>query len=384
MRGRGNLIIHSAIRSHPRFRWAPKHQLAYIYCTTEPESVKGARTSPADLWALVNTARRMRRRRRVHRPIPNTSSSKVAWILKVIQARQLDLNSYNADIQVTEAQPTINDEIERYLRTGVSDPYHAAWAGGFMERANRAHDDLRGALVQAVRRLAEGLTHQPLPEADTVLLTRAKVEPMVRGLFPRAEQDAVLATIEQSVVFLTSANIEPLLFKQSFDGSAWTLANLYLASLGAELLGEDAPHLVGLSEETTCYVSPEYFAEDDPFADFIVHEVAHIFHNCKRATIGLPETRAKVWLLDIEYRKRETFAYSCEAYARVLERGKSPAQRRTFAEEYCRAVRISEERVDSAEVASIVREAATAGNGWKVILARCTPTRRPAIKSVAD
>ena len=49
---------------------------------------------------------------------------------------------------MTEAQPTINDEIDRYLRTGESDPYHAAWPGSFMERANRAHDDLRGALVQ--------------------------------------------------------------------------------------------------------------------------------------------------------------------------------------------------------------------------------------------
>lgn len=285
---------------------------------------------------------------------------------------------------MTETQPTINDEIERYLRTGVSDPYHAAWPGSFMERANRAHDDLRGALVRTVKRLAEGLAHGPLPDADTVSLTRAKVDPMVRGLFPRAEQDVVLATIEQSVVFLTSTNIEPVLLKQSFDGSAWTLANLYLASLGAKLLGEDAPHLVGLSEETTCYVSPEYFADEDPFADFIVHEVAHIFHNCKRATIGLPETRTKVWLLDIEYRKRETFAYACEAYARVLERGKNPTQRRTLAEEYGRAVRISEERVDSAEVATIVREAATSRNGWKVILARCAPMRRPAVRSVAD
>jgi hypothetical protein len=285
---------------------------------------------------------------------------------------------------VTEAQPTINDEIERYIRTGASDPYHAAWPGSFMERANRAHNDLRGGLVQAVRRRAEGRTHQPLPEGDTVSLTRAKVEPMVRGLFPRAEQDTVLSTIEQSVVFLTSANIEPLLFKQSFEGSAWTLANLYLASLGAELLGEDAPHLVGLSEETTCYVSPEYFAEDDPFADFIVHEVAHIFHNCKRATIGLRETRTKEWLLDIEYRNRETFAYSCEAYARVLERGKSPAQRRALAEEYGREVRISDERVDAGEVAGIVRAGAAARNGWKVILARCAPSRRPAVSSIAD
>jgi hypothetical protein len=275
---------------------------------------------------------------------------------------------------VIEPQSTINEEVERYLRTGGSDPHHAAWPGSFMERSNRAHDDLRGTLVRAVRRLAEGRTHLPLPEVDTVSLTRAKVEPMVRGLFPRAEQDAVLATIEQSVVFLTRANIELLLFEQGFDGSAWTLANLYLASVGARLLGEDAPHLVGLSEETTCYVSPEYFAEDDPFADFIVHEVAHIFHNCKRATIGLRETRTKMWLLEIDYRKRETFAYSCEAYARVLERGKNPRQRRALAEEYSRTVRISEERVDTAEVTSVVRAAATARNGWKIILARCAPT----------
>lgn len=280
---------------------------------------------------------------------------------------------------MTKSLPAkIADEVERYLRTGDTDPHHAAWPGnGFMERANRAHDDLRGALVREVRRLAKGLAHEPLPQGDTVALTRAKVEPMVRGLFPRVEQDQVLATLQKSVVFLTSANIEPLMLEHGYDSSAWTLANLYLASLGGELLGEDAPRLVGLSEETTCYVSPDYFAEDDPFADFIVHEAAHIFHNCKRATVGLRETRTKEWLLDIEYRKRETFAYSCEAYARVLERAKSPSERRALAADYGSTVRISEERVDPAEVAGIVAEAAAARNGWKVILARCAPTTRP-------
>jgi hypothetical protein len=200
---------------------------------------------------------------------------------------------------------------------------------------------------------------------------------MVRGLFPRVEQDQVLATLQKSVVFLTSVKLEPLLLEPGYDSSAWTLANLYLASLGAELLGEDAPRLVGLREETTCYVSPDYFAEDDPFADFIVHEAAHIFHNCKRASVGLRETRTKEWLLDIEYRKRETFAYSCEAYARVLERAKSPSERRALAADYGSTVRISEERVDPAEVAGIVAEAAAARNGWKAILARCAPTSRP-------
>lgn len=280
---------------------------------------------------------------------------------------------------MTKSLPsTISDGVERYLRTGETDPHHAAWPGnGFMERANRAHDDLRGALVREVRRLAEGLAHEPLPQADSVALTRGKVEPMVRGLFPRVEQDQVLATLQKSVVFLTSVNIEPLLLEHGYDRSAWTLANLYLASLGAELLSEDAPRIVGLSEETTCYVSPDYFVEDAPFADFIVHEAAHIFHNCKRATIGLRETRTKEWLLDIEYRKRETFAYSCEAYARVLDRAKSPSERRAMAADYGSTVRISEERVEPAEVADIVAEAAAARNGWKVILARCAPTSRP-------
>lgn len=141
------------------------------------------------------------------------------------------------------------------------------------------------------------------------------------------------------------------------------------------MLGDGGPRLVGLSEETTCYVSPEYFYQDYPFDDFIVHEAAHIFHNCKRAAVGLRETRRKEWLLDIEYRKRETFAYSCEAYACVIERGKNPLQRRALAEQYARTVRISDERVDAAEVTGMVQAAAEARNGWKLILARCAPNR---------
>ncbi len=279
--------------------------------------------------------------------------------------------------KMTETQRTVAQETERYLRTGESDPYRSAWSGGFLQREKRARDDLRNALVREVRRLTAGLSQEPLPESDTILLTRAKVEPMVRGLFPKAEQDLVLAMLERSVIFVTGANIESLLLECSFDGSAWTLANLYLASIGAELLGKDAPCLVGVSEETTCYVSPEYFSQDDPFADFIVHEAAHIFHNCKRAIVGLRQTRRKEWLLDIEYRKRETFAYSCEAYARLIERGKKPVERRALAEQYARTARISDERVDAAEVAGSIQAAAEARNGWKLILERCAPNRQP-------
>jgi hypothetical protein len=173
-----------------------------------------------------------------------------------------------------------------------------------------------------------------------VQFTRGKVEPMVRGLFPKAEQAAVLAALEKSVVYVTAETVEPLLLNHSYDSSAWDLANLYLCSVGAPLLGEAALALVGLSEETTCYVSPDYFEEDAPFADFIVHEAAHVFHNCKRRTAGLKETRTKEWLLDIEFVKRETFAYSCEAYACIVARAKGPVERRALAAEYSADVRI--------------------------------------------
>lgn len=103
--------------------------------------------------------------------------------------------------------------------------------------------------------------------------------------------------------------------------TAWDLANLYLAGVGAERLAADAPKLVGLSEGTTCYLSPEYFKAPGRFDDFLVHEAAHIFHNCKRRTIGLRETRRREWLLKIEFARREAFAYACETYSRIHELG---------------------------------------------------------------
>lgn len=277
---------------------------------------------------------------------------------------------------------TIAAEIERYLRTGDTDDLADAWPGGLMERGHLQHADLRGALVREVRRLAKGLSHVPVPENVGVAFTRSKVERMVRGLFSKAEQDVVLATLEHSVIYVTSDTIEPIILKHSWDRSAWDLANLYLLSVGAKLLGDEAPRIVGISEETTCYVSPDYFAEDDPFADFVVHEAAHIFHNCKRHTLGLPATRRKEWLLEIDFRKREAFAYSCEAYARIIARAKSPKERRALAADYGAEVRITAERVDPAEVASIVAEAASARNGWRVTLARCSPATKP--RSIAQ
>ena len=289
---------------------------------------------------------------------------------------------------MTSTTPTVAGEIERYLRTGDTDPYHAAWsAPSFLQRAQLAGADLENALVTEVSRRANGWEPPPTRMAieDLIVFTRTKVEPMVRGLFPRAEQDAVMALVERSVVFLAPSNIEEALREARWPRSAWDLANLYLGAIGADLLADDAPQILGISEETTCYVSPAYFDEEDPFADFVVHEVAHIFHNCKRRKAGLSETRRREWLLDIEYRKRETFAYACEAYACVLRQAKKPAERVVLAAELRDSFGTGDARVEPGDVAEIVREAAARRNGWKVILERCAPPKRkrPAAPSAA-
>ena len=280
---------------------------------------------------------------------------------------------------MTTIAPSVADEVARYLRTGDSDLSHAAWSGrSFLERAQAARADLEDALVAEVLRRTGGWRPPAtlVAAGDVTSLTRRKVEPMIRGLFKRAEQDAVLSLVERSVVFVTPDNIEDMLRGASWRRSAWDVANLYLGAAGAGLLGEDAPDILGLSEGTACFVSPAYFEEDEPFADFVVHEVAHIFHNVKRRTAGLRELRGREWLLDIEFRMRETFAYACEAYAWVLERAKRPAERVALAAELPEGFGTGDVRVERGAVAEIVRSAVERRNGWKVILERCAPPRR--------
>ena len=193
----------------------------------------------------------------------------------------------------------------------------SAWPGNNLLDSAKAGDaTLRAALeAEVCLREEKVVLSAGLVELDVGALTRSKVEPMVRGLFPRVEQPVVLDLLERSVVFLTPANIRHIIRTGSWLSTVWKLADAYLADIGAEPLSAKGP-VVGLSEETTCYVTlSAYFENPAPFSDYIVHEAAHVFHNCKRETVGLPATRTREWLLSIEFGKRETFAYTCEAYS---------------------------------------------------------------------
>lgn len=289
---------------------------------------------------------------------------------------EFHLSRHTEIMPATEQLPSpIEEAINHYLLTGDSDIYFAAWEGGnLIERSQRATANLKGALSAAVRRRArKPAVPAEIRGLDLVAFTRRKLTPMVSGLFPANERETVLRLFDPSVVFLTPDNIDKIIAEADWLSTAWTLADLYLESVGAPPLGEAPLGIVGLSEETTCYVSMQYFTSQNRFADFVMHEAAHVFHNCKRRTACLPETRTREWLLDIDYRKRETFAYACEAYSRILELANESTQRQQLVEELARGPAPADATVDPGEYIDIVREAVTARNGWKRILTRCAP-----------
>ena len=174
----------------------------------------------------------------------------------------------------------------------------------------------------------------------------------------------------------TGGNLAPLLHSFSFLSTAWDVANLYLTSVGVEPLSSEAPAIVGLSEETRCYVSTEYFsAGSSRFADFVLHETAHIFHNCKRRTAGLAERGRREWLLEIDFKMRETFAYACEAFGRILELGSRPSERRKLLSELLDGPMPNDDRVDENDYRDILTAAVAGRSGWRLISRSCTPTR---------
>lgn len=272
---------------------------------------------------------------------------------------------------------TSEQEVKRYIATGEHDPLHAAWPGrNVLEQTHAGDDGLRAALIEEVRRRTAGRECPSLPSGfDAGQFVLGKVGPMVRGLFPAKEQPVLLDLFVQSLVFVTREDIEKLLAEIQYLFTAWQIANLYLGSLHLPGMDGQPVELVGLSEATTFYVSMAYFRDGDPFADWVVHEAAHVFHNWKRSRAGLPHTHTREFLLEIAFAKREVFAYACEAYARILERAQSPDDRHRLHAEYAKKWVPEAEGLDQAELVDVLAEAVGARNGWKRILGRCSSDR---------
>ena len=280
-----------------------------------------------------------------------------------------------APLNKIRIEMSASQQIRNFLETGDHDPLFVVWPGqNLVECARNGHQALIDALIDEIRKRTAGKSIPGIPSFDQPVLVRSKVEPMVRGLFPESEQQLILEILGQAFVFLTPSNIENVLRTTRWLSSTWTLASIYLASVGAEPLSKDFD-VVGYSEGTTCYVSLAYFHPANRWDDFVVHEAAHVFHNCKRETVGLPTKRNREWLLHIDFRKRETFAYASEAYSRLLVLGGSMSERRKLLAELEQEFTPADERVDVDDYREILREAVTARNGWKRILNRCRSSK---------
>ena len=78
-------------------------------------------------------------------------------------------------------------------------------------------------------------------------------------------------------------------------------------------------------------------------------------------------------MLDIDYRKGETFAYACEAYSCIVARGGTAADRRAAPDTHADGSLPGDDSIDLDEYLDILQEAVGARNGWKRILQRCAP-----------
>jgi hypothetical protein len=239
------------------------------------------------------------------------------------------------------------------------------------ERAARRRRDVlskRGGTTPS------GQTETPAGPIESSAVVRKRVEPMVAGLFPSDERAPVISALQSSFVFVTHDTVEDAIRSEPSLETAWHIANMYLGSIGAESLDGGLSDIGGISEKTICYVAADCFQHEDPFADFVVHEAAHLLHKKKRCALGLAHASPQATLLPIDHRKREVFAYSCEAYAGMAVRADHPSDRddRTHLyDEYVERHLPSPRWVDRDALTATLAEAVSAPNGWGVILARC-------------
>ncbi|WP_250479782.1 MULTISPECIES: hypothetical protein [unclassified Caballeronia] len=266
----------------------------------------------------------------------------------------------------------VETQIRHYLTTGDYDGFFVGWPGEALNNtASRATQQLRAALIADTLLRARDFDHSSSTPEPKEPWLRDKLKPMVFGLFSAIEREVVLRTLVGGIVFLTPSNIVQVLTRERWLSTAWKLANIYLDSLGATPLRKESARVVGMSQDTTCYVSLTYFRDTDPFADYVVHEAAHVLHNCRRAAIGLVERRNCPNPLDIAFGKRETFAYACEAYSQILVSAPGEAARQAALSRHQEYGLPPDERVDHDEYMAILADAIQARNGWRRIRERC-------------
>jgi hypothetical protein len=249
-----------------------------------------------------------------------------------------------------------SEAIEAFLATGSPPPDWSAWGGDVAA----AEATIRRVLVRIVAHRCEGAPLRgrvPADDPGEVVLRR--VRPMLRGLLPAEEVDALGRLLKERVCVVTPESYASDIRLLTLE-DAWTLANVLLEDLGAPPISDDTPQLDGLCAAGHAWVPPGGLRPPTATTDVVVHEVAHLLHTLTPRDLGLGEGRTP--LLPVPPDRTESFAYACELWscrdgAGVTERAVAAAMHEA---------RLMDVRVDHDRLAAAL--AGAARGGWAGLL----------------
>jgi hypothetical protein len=279
--------------------------------------------------------------------------------------------------------------LERFLASGAEtwdDVASGMWtiAGLRCGSANldAASFALRNLLQRIAGHLPDAVRTAPMFASEVI---GERLSPMVRGLVQRDWQDLALQELTRRTFVLnlpgTQAALEAEL-STGFLSTAWQVVWTFFADCGLKVPDERLD-IDGVSAGEYAHVRASALSTDDPYCDVVVHEGAHLLHYLKPARYGLYVRRGQERFVDVEFRKRELFAFACEAYSRVARKGSRKA--RILSAERMEADAKSFPSDEIAAIAALVGAAAQARNGWRVIrdgvVARPKRGRMPGLHS---
>ena len=260
--------------------------------------------------------------------------------------------------------------LERFLRTG-DETWDGAGSGRFtlaQFKEDEAYTRAAKAGLRTLLHLLASLLPAEAQSAPQVApdMIRRRIEPMVKGLVQDDWQEIALREVVARTFILNFQGAKAAIdaeLSTCFMGSAWRILWALFGDhglkpedveVGCDGLAGDFAHVRWSAYET-----------NDPYSDVVVHEGAHMLHYLKPSHYGLHVRRGQERFVDTEFCHRELFAYSCEAYSRVVLHGERKS-RVAFADKMQQEA-FSFPRGQIEEVAALVLEAARARNGWRVI-----------------
>ena len=260
--------------------------------------------------------------------------------------------------------------VEHFLSSGEK-IWEGSGSGQFTRAQFQENMAYAGAVKSALRLLFNSLAEllpetvraSPLIPAEVI---GNRIKPMITGLLPRVWQEVALREIVAHLFVLnfpgTQAALDAELSTSDLNG-AWRVLWLMFEDYGLkpEAVAVDCE---GMASDYA-HVRWSAFEGKDPFSDVVVHEAAHMLHYLKPAHFDLAVRRGQERFVDVEFRHRELFAYSCEAYSRVVARG-GRKNRMAFAETLLQGASSFPDAELEAS-APLVLRAAQSRNGWRVI-----------------